>query len=231
VFAVICVALTTSTEVAAAPPNVTVAPGAKLCPVSVTAEPPAVVPLAGDTPLTVGAGATNVNPLASVALRPSRLVTTTLTLPGACGGVFAVISVALATTTEVAAAPPKATVAPDAKFCPVSFTAVPPVVGPLVGETVFRIGAPNVNPLASVALCPPELVTTTLTQPGACGGVFAVISVALATTTEVAAAPPKATVAPDAKFCPVSFTAVPPVVGPLVGETVFRIGAPNVNPL
>ena len=54
VVAVICVPLTTTTFVAAAPPNVTVAPVAKFVPVIVTAVPPAVDPLFGDTPLTVG---------------------------------------------------------------------------------------------------------------------------------------------------------------------------------
>jgi hypothetical protein len=42
--------------VAAVPPNVTVAPAAKFVPVIVTAVPPAVDPLFGDTLPTVGAG-------------------------------------------------------------------------------------------------------------------------------------------------------------------------------
>jgi len=54
VVAVICVALTTTTFVAPAPPNVTVAPVAKFVPVMVTAVPPAVGPLFGLTPVTVG---------------------------------------------------------------------------------------------------------------------------------------------------------------------------------
>jgi hypothetical protein len=48
------VLLTTTTLVAAVPPNVTVAPERKFVPVIVTAVPPAVDPLFGDTPLTVG---------------------------------------------------------------------------------------------------------------------------------------------------------------------------------
>jgi hypothetical protein len=40
--------------VAAVPPNVTVAPAAKFAPVIVTAVPPPVDPLLGDTLLTVG---------------------------------------------------------------------------------------------------------------------------------------------------------------------------------
>jgi hypothetical protein len=54
VVAVICVALTTTTLVAAVPPNVAVAPATKFVPVIVTAVPPAVEPLFGDTLLTVG---------------------------------------------------------------------------------------------------------------------------------------------------------------------------------
>jgi hypothetical protein len=56
--AVICVLLTTTTFVAVADPNVTVAPDAKFVPVIVTPVPPAVDPLFGDTPLTVGGFAT-----------------------------------------------------------------------------------------------------------------------------------------------------------------------------
>jgi hypothetical protein len=54
VVAVICVPFTTTTFVAAVPPNVTVAPAAKFVPVIVTAVPPPVDPLFGDTLLSVG---------------------------------------------------------------------------------------------------------------------------------------------------------------------------------
>jgi hypothetical protein len=54
VVAVIVVLFTTTTLVAAAPPKATVAPEAKFVPVIVTAIPPAVDPLFGDTLLTVG---------------------------------------------------------------------------------------------------------------------------------------------------------------------------------
>ena len=53
------------TPVAAAPPNVTVAPLWKFVPVMVTTVPPAVDPLVGDSDTTVGA-ATYVKPPASV---------------------------------------------------------------------------------------------------------------------------------------------------------------------
>jgi len=57
VVVVIEVLLTTTTLVAAVAPNVTVAPAAKLVPVIVTAVPPKVDPLFGDTLVTVGARA------------------------------------------------------------------------------------------------------------------------------------------------------------------------------
>ena len=55
VVAVMDVLLTTTTLVAAVVPNFTVAPVAKLVPVIVTAVPPAVEPVFGDTLVTVGA--------------------------------------------------------------------------------------------------------------------------------------------------------------------------------
>ena len=58
VVALICVALTTLTPVAADPPTVAVAPAAKPVPVIVIGVPPAVVPEAGLTAVTVGGGTT-----------------------------------------------------------------------------------------------------------------------------------------------------------------------------
>ena len=53
---VMVVALTTVTDVAGLPANVTVAPAAKLVPAMLTSVPPAVLPCAGAMPATVGAG-------------------------------------------------------------------------------------------------------------------------------------------------------------------------------
>jgi hypothetical protein len=53
-----------------------------------------------------------------------------------------VIDVLLTTITLVAAVLPKVTVAPLAKLVPVIVTAVPPVVGPLFGETLVTVGCP-----------------------------------------------------------------------------------------
>jgi hypothetical protein len=51
------VALSTTTLVAGVPPNRTVAPAKKFEPVIVTAVPPATGPVGGQTPPTVGGGA------------------------------------------------------------------------------------------------------------------------------------------------------------------------------
>ena len=53
-----CVALTKVTPVAATPPTRTVAPETKFAPVSVIVVPPGRRPEAGDTEVSVGAGAT-----------------------------------------------------------------------------------------------------------------------------------------------------------------------------
>ena len=78
------------------------------------------------------------------------------------------------------------------------------------------------NPLGRVPFCPPE-VTVTVTAPAVPAGVVAVISVALTTTTLVAAALPNVTVAPDAKSVPVIVTAVPPAGAPLLGDTLLTV--------
>src|SRR5580658_5891965 len=132
------VPLTTVTFVAAVLPNVTVAPVAKFVPVIVTAVPPAVDPLVGETLLTVGA-TTYVNPLLKLPLCPLTF-TFTVTAPALPAGAVAVILVLLTTVTFVAAVLPNVTVAPEAKFVPVMVTAVPPAAGPLFGDTLVTVG-------------------------------------------------------------------------------------------
>jgi hypothetical protein len=147
--------------------------------------------------------------------------------------VVAVIVVLLTTTTFVADALPKVTVAPEAKFVPVIVTAVPPRLEPLFGLTPVTVGgARYVNPPARLPASPFVLVTVTVTAPAASAGVVAVIVVLLTTTTFVADALPKVTVAPEAKFVPVIVTDVPPTTAPLLGLTPVTVGgATYVNPL
>jgi hypothetical protein len=71
---------------------------------------------------------------------PSGFVTTTATPPAGLAGAVAVTWVLLTTTTFVAAALPKATVAPLKKFVPVSVTVLPPLKGPVAGDIEVSVG-------------------------------------------------------------------------------------------
>ena len=77
---------------------------------------------------------------------------------------------------------------------------------------------------ALVVLVPPDVVTVTSTVPDPAREV-AVSEVAEETVTPVAAVVPKCTVAPEAKFVPVTVTTVPPLIGPCVGLTPVTDGA------
>ena len=140
VTAVMEVALTTTTLVAATPPTVTLLAPVKFVPVIVKAVPPNVVPDVGEMLATVGAGTTYVNALGKVDVPPA-VVTATLCAPAVPAGVTAVIDVALTTTTLVAATPPTVTLLAPVKFVPVIVKAVPPNVEPDVGEMLAMVGA------------------------------------------------------------------------------------------
>src|SRR5439155_19271385 len=90
---VMLVALIVET-VSAEPPKDTVAAAWKPVPAIVTEVPPAVGPLVGVTPVTVGA-ATQVKQLEQVPLCVSGFVTTTVTDPAECPVLVPVIVVAL----------------------------------------------------------------------------------------------------------------------------------------
>ena len=70
----------------------------------------------------------------------SGFVTTTLTTPAGCAPVVPLM-VVLVTVTPVSATPPTVADAPAWKLVPLIVTVVPPVVGPLVGETELTVGA------------------------------------------------------------------------------------------
>jgi hypothetical protein len=84
--------------------------------------------------------------------------------------------------------------------------------------------ATYVNALALVAV-PPTVVTAMLLAPAVPAGVFAVIDVALTTTTLVAATPSTFTLVAPVKLVPVIVNAVPAVSGPELGLTVVIVGA------
>ena len=139
VTAVMEVALTTTTLVAATPPTFTVATATKFAPVIVIVVAPVSGPLMGATVAMVGS-ATYVNPPVLVAVPPA-VVTATSFAPTKPAGVTAVMEVALTTTTLVAATPPTFTVAPAIKFVPAIVMVFPAVSGPDAGNTLAIVGA------------------------------------------------------------------------------------------
>src|ERR1700730_8125324 len=99
-----------------------------------------------------------VNPLVSVPLWLSVLVTTTFTAPAAWAAVVAVIEVLLTTVTVLAAVPPTVTVAPDRKPVPAIVNAFPPLPDPELGEIAVTVGAGEPGPPArKVAICITQL--------------------------------------------------------------------------
>ena len=140
VFAVISVALETTTLVAATPLTVTLVAPVKLVPEIVIDVPPLVGPEVGLTVEMVGTGtATYVNAPSLVAVPPA-VVTATLLAPAVPAGVLAVIDVALTTTTLVAATLLTVTLVAPVKLVPEIVIEVPPLVGPDVGLIVEIVG-------------------------------------------------------------------------------------------
>ena len=137
--AVIEVASTTTTLVAATPPTVTLLAPVKLVPVMVIAVPAVNGPDDGLTLAIVGAS-TYVNAPVLVTVPPT-VVTTTSVAPAAPAGVTAVMEVALTTTTLVAGLPPTVTLLAPVKLVPVMVIAVPPAFGPEDGLTLAMVGA------------------------------------------------------------------------------------------
>ena len=101
------------------------------------------------------------------------------------------------TDTLGAAIPPIVTKAPAKKPAPWIVTDVSPLIGPEPGVIPVTVGpALYVNPFARLPDWLSELVTITVTGPGACAGVVAVMAVLFTTTTLVPTVPPNLTVAP-----------------------------------
>ena len=139
VTALMDVALSTTTPVAATPPIVTLVAPVKFVPVMVMAVPAVNGPDDGLTLAMVGA-ATYVNAPVDVSTPPTVVTTTSFT-PAVPTGAVAVNDVPEPfTTTPVAAAPPTVTEAP-VKFVPVIVIAVPAANGPDDGLTLAIVGA------------------------------------------------------------------------------------------
>lgn len=162
-----------------------------------------------------------------IRLVPALDVTRTLTTPTPAGAV-AVICESLTIALSVAPVAPKLTAWAPRKPLPEMVTSVPPPVGPLVGEMLDTTGitALYVNLLLfEVALGPSTVVTITSTTPTMWAGDVAEMRLGGVTTIEDAGVPPKVTVLAAVKLVPEMTTLVPPVVGPLLGETPVTVGA------
>src|SRR5271170_2122245 len=80
------------------------------------------------------------------------------------------------TVNPVAGVPPKVTDVASVRWLPVMVTDVPPVVRPVAGTIVARLGAgaTKLNSVGALTV-PAGAVTVTVTLPGAWAGVVAVI--------------------------------------------------------
>ena len=81
-----------------------------------------------------------MNPYGRVPLILSRLVTTTSTVPGWCGGVLVWTRLSLTTFTSTASTPPNVTVTIVLRLLPEISTSVPPSAGPRLGSTDLSCG-------------------------------------------------------------------------------------------
>ena len=224
----------TDTTDAVSEPNFTVEPVTNPVPLTVTSVPPVTGPSDGDTDVTVGVTTVYVklSPEPAVELDPPDVVTCTFATPTVTvAGVTIVIDVADTTDTlaDGTAIPPTVTDAPVMNPVPVTVTSVPPVTGPVDGDSDVTAGVDAVYvksstvPVASVD--PTEFVTVTLTVPSSdVAGEVTVITVAVIETT-VAGSDPKVTVEPVMNPVPVIDTLVPPAEPPVAGEIDTSVGA------
>ena len=102
------------------------------CTANMVLSPLRIVALIGGTTMSGLAQATNVNAFGIVAADPFGLTTVTSTVPGACGGVVAVIATG-ARYVVPALLSSKNAIAPGSNPCPVMVTVVPPAVLPDAG--------------------------------------------------------------------------------------------------
>jgi len=159
---------------------------------------------------------------------PDPVVTLMSTVPRGSGGAVAVTEVALFTVKADVATAPNLTWVTPTKLVPVTVTAVPPPVGPVLGLTAVTVGSgvrTNVNQSAGAltADVPAGVVTVTSTVPVA-AGTAAVICVALLTVKLWARTVPKLTAVAPVKLEPVIITEVPPWVDPVLGLTAVTVG-------
>ena len=120
------------------------------------------------------------------------------------------------------------TVVPGVKPVPLKVIAVLPLTGPVPGEIPVKVGATAtyVKPAVNVALATPLFTVTFFTkEPLTYAGVVAVMVLAFTTLIFVAATPAIVTVVAGVKFVPTKVTAVPPVMDPVAGLILTKVGA------
>ena len=226
--AVIEVALTTTTLVAATPPTVTLLAPVKFVPVIVKAVPPNVVPNAGAMLAMVGADEAIYVNAPVLVTGPLTVFTKTSFKPAVPAGVTAIICDSNLLV-MLANEPPTSTLVAPSKLVPVIVIVVAPVVGPVTGLTseMVGVGTTYVNAPVLVTDPPPGVVTTTSFKPALASAVLAVICVPAPLTTALTTATPPTVivelVAP-VKFVPMIVIAVPPLVGPVAGLTLVMVG-------
>src|SRR5262249_14540439 len=139
--------------VAAVLPNFTVAPAAKFVPVIVTAVPPAVDPLFGLTPVTVGSG-------------PDAAENVTICItqgPAPLSVAVALLLPAVVTTLSSAISPSGVVMMPDVTPLPAPPVSVPTMSAPKINSSAFVVVA---APLFDVALLPTApAVTSSVVTP------------------------------------------------------------------
>ena len=115
---------------------------------------------------------------------------------------------------------------PRAKPVPVTVTLAPPDTEPAVGLSLVTVGVNAKWSFDDVALVPFGVVTVMSTTPADSGGETAVIEVAEVTVKLLALTEPNLTAVAPVKLPPVTVTVVPPLTGPLVGDTAMTLEAP-----
>jgi hypothetical protein len=138
------VALVTAKLLHRLPPILMLVAPVRSVPVMVILVPPKLMPEVGDTEVTVGGeggggGVTKVNnELAAVV--PLGVVTATLTAPLLPEGVVQVAVIALVTLNDAHGEPPMVMPVAPVKLDPMMVMSVPPVGGPLSGDTAEIAG-------------------------------------------------------------------------------------------
>ena len=152
-------------------------------------------------------------PAAVAAFVPPTVVTRTSTVAGVCGGVTALICVALAIVKLAAGTTPNLTEVAPENPVPVMVTVVPPECGPLVGLRPVTAGAATYVNLSvlTAGLVPAGVVTLTSTVPAAWAGLVAKRAISETTLKEEGGGGSEVTAVAPVKEAPAMAITVPPL--------------------